>query len=316
MKYLLSVLFGAISYGVLSTIVVLAYGEGYQLGEVVGTQLLTGCILAWILAWYTKGREQRKGLKDNVKSANNLGEVSPKLTWKHRLLLMLAGTPTAITGLLYYQSLRYIPASLAIILLFQFTWMSVLIQTVSKRQRPNGVMLFTLVLLFGGTIMAAGIIEQGGTEFQMIGIVLGLLAAVSYTLFILVSGKAVTFIHPAYRSAWMITGGLILVFILFPPYFLFNGLLWGQLLLFGFLLGLFGAFIPPVLFAIGVPRIGESMAGILGAAELPVAVLLSSFVLHEHVSMLQWGGVVLVLLGVMFPELYKLRSANVRHSAT
>ncbi|MNN96257.1 hypothetical protein D3C81_2152090 [compost metagenome] len=49
------------------------------------------------------------------------------------------------------------------------------------------------------------------------------------------------------------------------------------------------------------------MAGILGAAELPVAVLLSSFVLHEQVSGLQWTGVVLVLLGVVMPELYKLR---------
>ena len=35
MKYLLSVLIGAISYGILSTIVVIAYGEGYVLGEVV-----------------------------------------------------------------------------------------------------------------------------------------------------------------------------------------------------------------------------------------------------------------------------------------
>ncbi|MDQ0089612.1 drug/metabolite transporter (DMT)-like permease [Paenibacillus anaericanus] len=306
MKYLLSVLIGAISYGVLSTIVVLAYGEGYQLGEVVGTQLLTGCILAWLLALYTKVRERRKESNNKVQSAGS-SKVSPKLVWKQRLLLMLAGTPTAITGLLYYQSLRYIPASLAIILLFQFTWMSVLIQAVSKRQRPNGIMIFTLVLLFGGTILAAGIIEQGGTEYQMIGIVLGLLAAVSYTLFIQVSGKAVPSIHPAYRSAWMITGGLILVFVLFPPHFLINGLLWGQLLLFGFLLGLFGAFIPPVLFAIGVPHIGESMSGILGAAELPVAVMLSSLVLHEQVSALQWVGVALVLFGIMFPEIYKLK---------
>lgn len=306
MKYLLSVLIGAISYGVLSTIVVLAYGEGYQLGEVVGTQLLTGCILAWLLALYTKVRERRKEGNNKVQSAGS-SKVSPKLVWKQRLLLMLAGTPTAITGLLYYQSLRYIPASLAIILLFQFTWMSVLIQAVSKRQRPNGIMIFTLVLLFGGTILAAGIIEQGGTEYQMIGIVLGLLAAVSYTLFIQVSGKAVPSIHPAYRSAWMITGGLILVFVLFPPHFLINGLLWGQLLLFGFLLGLFGAFIPPVLFAIGVPHIGESMSGILGAAELPVAVMLSSLVLHEHVNALQWVGVALVLFGIMFPEIYKLK---------
>ncbi|MGN7763794.1 EamA family transporter [Paenibacillus sp. 22594] len=306
LKYLLSVLIGAMSYGILSTIVVLAYGEGYQLGEVVGTQLLTGCILAWLLALYTKVRQTRKQRSQGIQPAA-ARQVSPALTWKQRLLLMMAGAPTVVTGLVYYQSLRYIPASLAIILLFQFTWISVLIQAVSKRQRPDKVTLLTLLLLFGGTLLAAGIMDQGSAHFNALGLTLGLLSAVSYSMFIIFSGKAVPSAHPAYRSAWMVTGGLLLLCVIFPPYFLFNGLLWGQLLLFGFLLGLFGAFIPPVLFAIGVPHIGGGMAGILGAAELPVAVLLSSFVLHEQVSGLQWTGVVLVLLGVVLPELYKLR---------
>lgn len=306
LKYLISVLIGAMSYGILSTIVVLAYAEGYQLGEVVGTQLLTGCILAWLLALYTKVKEKRRNRQKGIHSADT-GVRSPVLTWKQRMLLMLAGTPTVVTGLFYYQSLRYIPASLAIILLFQFTWISVLIHAISKRQRPSKVTLFTLLILLGGTLLAAGIVDQGGANFNVLGLTLGLLSAVSYSLFIIFSGKSVPSIHPAYRSAWMITGGLLLVCILFPPFFIFNGLLWSQLLLFGFLLGLFGAFIPPLLFAIGVPHIGGSMAGILGAAELPVAVLLSSFVLHEQVTALQWIGVVLVLLGVALPELYKSR---------
>lgn len=307
MKYLISVLIGAMSYGILSTIVVLAYGEGYKLGEVVGTQLLTGCILAWLLALYTKFRENRK-MRSGAAAAQASHQVPrTRLTWKHRVLLMLAGAPTVVTGLLYYQSLRYIPASLAIILLFQFTWISVLIQAVSKRQRPDKITVLTLLLLFGGTLLAAGILNQETAEFNMLGLTLGLLSAVSYSMFIIFSGKAVPSAHPAYRSAWMVTGGLLLLCILFPPTFLFNGMLWSQLLLYGFLLGLFGAFIPPVLFAIGVPHIGGGMAGILGAAELPVAVLLSSFVLHEQVSGLQWTGVILVLLGVVLPELYKLR---------
>lgn len=311
MKYLLSVLIGAMSYGILSTIVVLAYGEGYQLGEVVGTQLLTGCILAWLLALYTKVRETRKQRSRGITKAE-AQRASLRITWKQRLLLMMAGAPTVVTGLLYYQSLRYIPASLAIILLFQFTWISVLIQAVSKRQRPDKVTVLTLVLLFGGTLLAAGVLGQGAAEFNMLGITLGLLSAVSYSMFIIFSGKAVPSVHPAYRSAWMVTGGFLLLCILFPPYFLWSGLLWGQLLLFGFLLGLFGAFIPPVLFAIGVPHIGGGMAGILGAAELPVAVLLSSFVLNEHVSGLQWSGVVLVLLGVVLPELYNMRRRGLK----
>jgi drug/metabolite transporter (DMT)-like permease len=301
MKYLLSVLMGAICYGILSTIVVTAYGEGYELGEVVGSQLLVGCILAWGFMLLTKWREKsRLGSRTGKASTAN-----HKLTWKQRLFLMAAGAPTAITGLLYYESLRYIPNSLAIILLFQFTWIGVLIHAISHRKRPNGIVLLTLVILFGGTLLAAGIVEQGMSRFNWIGVALGLLSAVSYSLFILLSGKAIPFVHPAYRSGWMITGGMLLVFILFPPYFLINGLLLGNLLLFGFMLGLFGAFLPPVLFAVGVPHIGEGMTGILGASELPVAVLLSAVVLHEHVSVLQWIGVALVMLGVALPEVFK-----------
>ncbi|SFL55698.1 Threonine/homoserine efflux transporter RhtA [Paenibacillus sp. 1_12] len=301
MKYLLSVFLGAICYGILSTIVVTAYGEGYGLGEVVGSQLFVGFILAWGFMLFTKWRERGKSGSISRKAST----VTSKLSWKQRLLLMAAGAPTAITGLLYYESLRYIPNSLAIILLFQFTWIGVLIHAISHRKRPNGIVLLTLVILFGGTLLAAGIVEQGMSRFNWIGVALGLLSALSYSMFILLSGKVLPSIHPAYRSGWMITGGMLLVFILFPPYFLINGLLLGNLLLFGFMLGLFGAFLPPVLFAIGVPHIGEGMTGILGASELPVAVLLSAIVLHEHVSALQWIGVVLVMVGVALPELFK-----------
>lgn len=302
MKYILSVFLGAASYGILSTIVVLAYGNDYKLGEVVGSQLFVGFILSCGLALYTKWREKRKE-RTLSNEPSVVAKLSTRLTWKQRLLLMAAGTPTTITGLLYYESLRYIPASLAIILLFQFTWIGVLIQSVSQRKRPNGIMFFTLVVLFGGTLLAAGIMEHGSARFNATGIILGALSAVSYSLFILFSGKAVPAVHLAYRSVWMVLGGMTLVFIMFPPLFLFNGLLFSKLMLFGFLLGLFGAFIPPVLFAIGVPHIGGGMAGVLGAAELPVAVLLSSIVLNEHVSMLQWVGVAVVLMGISLPEL-------------
>lgn len=309
MKYILSVFLGAASYGILSTFVVLAYGKGYTLGEVVGTQLLVGFLLSWLFATFME-RKNARAAKANAASeaATVRGNAMVKLTWKKRLLLMAAGLPTAITGLVYYESLRYIPASLAILLLFQFTWIGVLIQSVRQRKRPDRIIFLTLVILFSGTFLAAGIMEQGTGRFNLLGVTLGLLAAVSYSLFILFSGKAVPEAAPATRSKWMTAGGLLLVFVLFPPQFLWNGELFSELFLYGAILGLFGAFIPPLLFAYGVPHIGEGMAGILGAAELPVAVMLSSLVLQEEVSWLQWGGVVLVLFGVAYPELIKLRN--------
>ncbi|MDG0795103.1 EamA family transporter [Cohnella ginsengisoli] len=257
MKYYAAVLAGAMSYGILSTIVVLAYGRGYRLGEVVGSQLLTGVILSWLLVIYIGFKRRLNARKEgHEQGAAGMTRVFPRLKWKQRLILMIAGTPTVVTGLVYYQSLRYIPASLAIILLFQFTWISVLIQALIKRQRPDKVTLLTLLILFGGTLVAAGFLEQGLSRVNAWGIALGLMSAVSYSLFVLFSGKVVPTAHPAYRSAWMVTGGFILLCILFPPTFLFNGSIWSPLLLIGLLLGFFGAFIPPVLFAFGAPHIG------------------------------------------------------------
>lgn len=314
MKHKWLVFLGAVSYGVLSTIVTKAYGQGYSLGQVVGSQLLTGFVLIWLLALVVKLGERRKKKQGLASAAPGSGIV--KLTWKQRLLLLAAGAPTAITGLLYYQSLHYIQNSLAIVLLFQFTWMGVLLQTIVQKKRPHKVVLFTLVILFVGTLLAAGVFERGSGGYDWRGILFGLLAAVSYTLFVLLSGKAIPSAHPVYRSGWMITGGMLLVFLLFPPTFLFDGTLLQGLLPYGFFLGLLGAFLPPLLFAIGVPSTGEGMAAILGASELPVAVLLSSVVLHEQVSGIQWFGVLLVLLGVALPELYKRRRGGPRSRKT
>lgn len=309
MKHAISVLLGAASYGVLSTIVVKAYGAGFSLGEVTGSQILAGFLLSWAFALWIRGRKKRKERGTNLDLKQTLTDstvnAAVRLTWRQRLLLMAAGTPTAITGLLYYESLRYIPASLAILLLFQFTWISVLVQAVRNRKRPAGIMYWTLFVLLSGTFLAAGVIEHGLDKFHLLGLLLGFLSAISYTLFILVSGKAVPSVPPAERSKWMMTGALLLVWTMFPPEFLWNGAVSSGILFYGLLLGLFGAFIPPLLYAYGVPHIGEGLAGILGAAELPVAVLLSTLVLHEQVTPLQWGGVLLVLMGIALPELKK-----------
>ncbi|MCU6708144.1 DMT family transporter [Paenibacillus sp. J5C_2022] len=305
-KHIAAVFIGAASYGVLSTFVVLAYDRGYSLGEVVGSQQMVGFLLTAMFAWYIRQRESTGAWRRNESVRSNARGLT-QLTWTQRLILMAAGMPTAITGLFYYHSLRYIPASLAILLLFQFTWIGVVVQAVRQRKRPSLAVLISLLILFTGTMLAAGLLEQGAGRFNMIGIALGLMAAVSYTLFLLLSGKAVPEAHPAYRGMWMMMGAMLMVFVLFPPRFLIDGSLWSDLMLFALLLGVFGALLPPVLFAYGVPHIGEGMAAILGAAELPMAVLLSTLVLREDITLLQWGGVAIILFGVAYPELMRRR---------
>lgn len=90
--------------------------------------------------------------------------------------------------------------------------------------------------------------------------------------------------------------------LIFPPTYLTDGSLFEGLFLYGCLLAFFGVLIPTAFFNIGVPRIGAGMASILGAAELPTAVLAPSLFLQESVSLLQWLGVLIILFGIVLPE--------------
>jgi drug/metabolite transporter (DMT)-like permease len=104
---------------------------------------------------------------------------------------------------------------------------------------------------------------------------------------------------PVQKSALLSTGGLITVFLFFTPNDLFHLPVLMGVAPYGLFLGLFGVALPPLLFSIGMKHIGPGLGTILTASELPVAVILSSLVLAENVSLSQWLGVVLILGGIM-----------------
>ncbi len=60
----------------------------------------------------------------------------------------------------------------------------------------------------------------------------------------------------------------------------------------------FGVVLPPLLFTIGMPHVGPGLGTILTASELPVAVSMATLVLEEHVSIVRWMGVILILGGI------------------
>ena len=101
----------------------------------------------------------------------------------------------------------------------------------------------------------------------------------------------------------MITGAMTITWLIYPPTFLFDGLLLEGLYKWGLLLALLGTVIPPLFFSIGVPKVGVSVGAILSAAELPVAVVASRFILKESVDGLQWFGVALILAAIILSNL-------------
>jgi drug/metabolite transporter (DMT)-like permease len=277
-QYALIVFLGGCCYGVLSTFVKLAYSAGFTVTQVTGSQYLLGTLLIWVVALFSKKK---------------------KLTLPKIGKLLLSGIPLGLTGVFYYQSLQTLDASLAIIFLFQFVWIGTLIEWMVYKKAPSNGKMVSIGILILGSILAAGIITEGGIEITWQGTVWGLLSAVTYTSLIFLSGSVEKDTPPVQKSALLATGGLITVLLFFQPTDLFHLPVLIGVAPYGFFLGLLGVALPPLLFSIGMKHIGPGLGTILTASELPIAVIFSALVLAEDVSLSQWFGVLLILGGIV-----------------
>ncbi|MBD7911224.1 MULTISPECIES: DMT family transporter [Clostridium] len=276
--YALVVFLGGCSYGILSTFVKLAYSAGFSSTEVTGGQYFFGTVLIWCVALFTKKK---------------------KLSLKQTLKLVLSGIPFGLTGLFYYQSLKTLNASLAIIFLFQFVWIGTIFDWIFNNKKPSKQKLMSIGIVLIGSVLAANVISQKGGNFSWQGAIWGLLASFTYTGFIFLSSSVEKDTPPVLKSALISTGALIVIFLLFPPKFLLDFSVLKGLTQYGLILGIFGVCLPPLLFSIGMPHVGPGLGTILSASELPTAVTMSSLVLSEHVNWMQWIGVILILVSII-----------------
>lgn len=275
--------FGAGLYGFTPIFAKMNFASGFSLAQLVVAQMTLAAIILWSIAFV-----KRKRLN---------------VTKKQAVSLMIAGTCNGITGVFYYAAMKYVPASIAIVLLFQFVWIGVLYEWILDKKRPDRLTFISVVLTLLGVVFAANVVTGGFSKLPIIGIVLGLLSAFSYAAFIIVSGRVATEIDPLIRAPLMITGSMIFVYILFRPTFIFTNDIFQAYWLYGLGSALFAAVLPPLCFAISAPHLPSSLAAILGSIELPVAVIAANVFLSEQVSLLQWFGIILILIAISFKEM-------------
>jgi drug/metabolite transporter (DMT)-like permease len=297
LKYILLVFAGACSWGLLSTFVKVAYGEGYTTGDISGSQALLGMLVLW--AVYLLRHKRTTPLPQ---------AAGATAAWK----VMLTGASMGLCQYLYYLSVKWIPASVAIIFLMQFIWMGMLLEAVLFRKKPSAVQVLSVLLILTGTVLASGFSVQDGPPMPLKGVLLALASAAIYSVYVVASGRVGNDLPALKKSALTLTGSTLAVFLVAMPGFLFNGALLNGLARWSLFLAFFGTIVPPVLFSIGIPRIGVVLSAILMTAELPVAVITSSVVLKEQVSLLQWAGVLTMLFAMALPNLSILLKRNSR----
>lgn len=286
-KYIIIVALGALSFGMLSSFAKIAYGQGYSPAEITLTQALMGTLILWTLA-----------LIRNIKNGQKF-----QLNWN----LLLAGCSMGSSAYAYYLSVAYIPASLAIVLLMQITWLSILIEWLFFKKKPSYIEIGSSVFIILGTILAGNILDLNSGNVSFKGILLSLLAALLYTLYIVFTSKIGKETPMFEKSALMTSGSAMIIFIInFQAITTSTHLDFG-LLQWGTFLAIFGTVIPPVCFTFGMPKIGAGLSSVLLTLELPAAVFCAHIILGEKVTLLQILGIAIMLGAIIYLNISKAK---------
>lgn len=195
----------------------------------------------------------------------------------------------------YFSALNYTSLAVAAILLYTAPFFVMLMSLLLFKEKMNGKKILALILAFTGCVLVSGV--GGDEKFSWIGILLGLGSGFFYALYSIFGRYAInrgygawtmtfyTFlfcsIGCAFLCDWQVIGGSFLSD---------SSVAWWVLGL-----GFVTAFLPYVLYSIGLENMESSKASILASVEPVVSALFGVFVFHESLSV--WGvlGILMVL---------------------
>lgn len=289
LKYSAIVFLGGASYGVMAATVKVAFAEGFAWAQTAASQAFFGALLfaAALVVLAVAGKRPVP--------------LSPK-----RVLALLGlGLTTCTTCVLYNFALTMLPVSVAITMLFQFTWIGIVFQVIATRRRPHPAELCAAVVILGGTLLASGLFSSSVGALNPIGIVCALLSALSCATFMFLSARVGNDLPPIERGLVVCLGACILGFAVCPDYFA-SGALQAGIWKYGLILGAFGLFIPVVLFGIGTPHLPTGLSTIMASSELPCGIAVSVIVLSEPVDAFQIAGIAVIMAGVIVSQLPNL----------
>lgn len=222
-----------------------------------------------------------------------------KISRRTLMIMIFQGVVGSLgTSVLYAYALKFLPVSVAILLLYLYPALVVAAGVLFWHKRVGRQELIALLLTLSGTTMASGVFS-GVQEVAFIGILLGLASAISYAVFNVVGEMAMAEVTPLAAmsfSQWICS--LALVFLLKGD---FMSIPWHDVRTWemGFLLATVASIFPFYMILVGIDRIGSDQAAILSTFELPMTFILAAIFLKEFPTLNQWIGGVLVLGGIL-----------------
>ncbi len=216
--------------------------------------------------------------------------------------MMVLGLFTGCTSICYYTAVTLLPSSAALTLLFQYVWVSVLIECIHKRKLPTLSTVISIAIILAGTVLATGLVDGSVPKLDPIGVAFGLGSAVFYALFLYFSGIIGVGQPTALRATMLATGGLIVTSSAGPGAYVAavqNADIW----LVSAALSVLGILFPTTVINYASPKLTAGMVSIMASSELPVGILAAWAIVGDAPSPLVLTGALLVLFGIFLKQL-------------
>jgi DME family drug/metabolite transporter len=283
----LALVVAASGFGLLGPVARLAYETGIGPMAFVSWRALFGLVaVGSIIAW-----QARQG----TAFVNPLRQ--PRAD---RIALLVVAISGLVLNLGTFIAFDLTTIALVLLAFYTYPALVAVVAVALGHERLDRIRLIALALAIGGMVcvVAGGLGTDGaGRPFNPLGVILGLVAAVSQTVFVTVSRDRFRAFPAVQAMAWVI---LFIPLVCAPLALLIGNDLLVPLrepraLGFAALAGIVGAGIPSALFLYGIRAIGGTRAGILMLIEPLVGVTLAAVLLHEALLPIQvlGGGAIL-----------------------
>jgi drug/metabolite transporter (DMT)-like permease len=277
---------GGWCYGVMVPLVRVAHSMGYGSSQLMVLQYLIATLVlgAFVLVFSRRA-----------------------VPLKQMFQLLGLGVVAAGVSFGYYRALALLSSAAAVTLLFQVVWMGVALQAIMERRLPGRFTVLAVVLVLGGTFLAAGIFKGDTMSLSAPGIFYGLLSAVFYTAFLHLSGRVATELPTANRTLFATIGSLLASVCLAPTFITSGAILWDFTWV-AVPLALLGIIAPIVLIQKAAPQLPGGVTTIMASSELPSGILMGALFVGDPLGLPEIAGVAVILAGIVLSQLDSLRA--------
>jgi drug/metabolite transporter (DMT)-like permease len=280
-------LLAAVGFSAKAILVKLAYRYGVDAITLLALRMLFSLPFFIAVAWWIRRQH-----------------AAPLNTHDRLLVLGLGLIGYYCSSFLDFLGLQYISAGLERLILFLYPTMTVILSAVLYKRAIGKKVMLAMGLSYLGIALVFMHDVSSRESGMLLGVALVFASTLSYSVYLVGAGHAIARIGTMRFTAYAMivaSGASLLQFALMRPMSALNLPL--QVYEFSIAMAIFSTLLPVFLLSFAIRRIGSGSASLIGTIGPISTIYMAYLVLGEGLSLLQMGGSLLVLSGVLIISL-------------